>query len=593
MPRDGNVTATDWPSFCPQKPRKRGSSCRARARLLRVSAVEFRVSRVAARAGVVSNRQPSEHTMRVAFPQRALGMSLLCGLALAGCSFDETRPAVDLALPRRFDHAETAAAAKPLPPNWPQVFGSPELTRLSSLTASGNFDVAAAAARILQADAQTAVSSAGLFPQANSNDSTGRSFSPATLRTTSPAAVAAGRTLATNSYTLGLTASYELDLWGRNRLASLSALDTAVATRFDRDTLVLSSVASVTNAYLSLLSAQDRLRIAEDNLKDARFGLGAIKGRLSVGTVTALEVAQQQSVVDQVLASFPPLQQQLQQAKTAIALLTGRAPESLAIRGGSLTSLTPPTIPAGLPLQTIRRRPDVAAAEQALASGDAAVLSARAAMLPRLSLTAGGGIESVALRTLLGPEALFGNFGAGLALPLLDGGALKGTLDLQRGRDLELLQDYRKSVVQSLVDVENALIAVQQNTEHEKRLAAVVASSRLAYDIVKARLREGTIDILTVIQTEQTLFNALDAEAVVRLARFTAISSLGQALGGGWTRPELLAIPPLDGFAPVPAEAAAPSGLPLDGLKTNRGGYTASSPPPMAPPESRAAGARS
>ena len=515
--------------------------------------------------------------------RRRVAASWLCSLVLCACSLDESRPAVDVALPRRFDHAASAPAAKALSADWPRIFRSPELTRLSWLTASGNLDVAAAAARIIQADAQIAVSSAGLFPQANSSDTAGRSFTPATAR--SATGDGSGRTIATNSYSLGLTASYELDLWGRNRLASLSAVDNAAATRFDRDALVLSSVASAVNAYLSLLSAQDRLRIAEDNLKDARFALEAIKGRLAVGTVTALEVAQQQSIVDQELAMFPPLQQQLQQAKTAIALLTGRAPESLSIRGGSLDALVPPAIPAGLPLQTIRRRPDVAAAEAALASQDNAVLSARASLLPQLSLTAGGGIESVALRTLLGPGAAFGNFGAALTSPLLDGGALKGSLDVARGRDLELLQDYRKSVVQSLVDVENALIAVQQNTEHETRLAAVVASSRLAYDIVKARLREGTIDILTVIQTEQTLFNALDAQAVVRLARFTALSSHAPALGGRGAHPALIALPPLDGLTPVPAEGAAPSGPPLEGLRTNGGGYTASGPPdrPVAP----------
>ena len=120
---------------------------------------------------------------------------------------------------------------------------------------------------------------------------------------------------------------------------------------------------------------------------------------------------------------------------------------------------------------------------------------------------------------------------------MLDGGALQGQLTLERGRDLEELQDYRKAVIQSLVDVENALIAIQQNTEHEKRLADVVASSQRAYDITLARLKLGTIDIVTVLNTEQTLFAAQDALAVARLARFTATASLAQALGGGWTRP--------------------------------------------------------
>ncbi len=496
----------------------------------------------------------------------------LAGLSapLAGCTFTETRPSLDVAVPKAYDHA-AVAKIQPLPANWPRIFGSPELTRLSDLTSTGNFDVAAAAARILQADAQTAVSSAALFPQFNSSNTAGRSFTPGTIRSET----GSDRTIATNSFQLGLTASYELDLWGRNRFASLAGVDNAVAARFSRDTLVLSSVAAVANSYFSLLSAQDRLKIADSNLKDARFALEAIKGRLAVGTVTALEVAEQQSVVDQQLAAFPPLQQQLQQAKTAIALLTGRTPESLNIKGGSLDALKAPTIPPGLPSQVVRRRPDVASAEATLASADATVLSDRAALFPTLSLTASGGIESAALKALLSPAAAFGSFGAGLASPLIDGGALKGTLDLARGRDLEDLQDYRKAVVQSLVDVENALIAVQQNTEHEKRLTAVVASSRLAYEISKVRLREGTIDIVTVLNTEQTLFGAQDALAVVRFARFTALSSLAQAIGGGWTRPDTLELPPLDGLAPVPAEAVRPDPVPAQGLDTNAAGYTA------------------
>ena len=104
----------------------------------------------------------------------------LCACLLGACTLDESRPDLAIALPQRFDHAEAARAVPPLPPNWPQVFGLPELTRLASLTASGNFDVAAAAARIIQADAQTAVSSAALFPQASSSDTAGRSFTPAT-----------------------------------------------------------------------------------------------------------------------------------------------------------------------------------------------------------------------------------------------------------------------------------------------------------------------------------------------------------------------------------------------------------------------------
>lgn len=323
-----------------------------------------------------------------------------------------------------------------------------------------------------------------------------------------------------------------------------------MASRYARDALVLSSVASTVNAYFTLLSAQDRLKVADENLKSARFVLEAIKGRLAVGTVTALEVAQQESVVDQQLAAFPPLQQQLQQAKTQIAILAGRTPESVKVSGGSLNRLRSPRIPVGVPSQLLRRRPDVAQAESTLASADANVGSAKAALFPSIGLTAAGGFESTALRTLLQPESALGSIAAGLTQPLLDGGRLQGQVGLEQGFDREDLANYRKAIIQSLVDVENALIAVQQTTEHEKRLAEVVAASQRAYTITEARLKEGTIDIVTVLQTEQTLFNAQDALAVVRLQRFQALASLAQALGGGWVQPASIVVPPVEGALP-------------------------------------------
>ena len=190
--------------------------------------------------------------------------------------------------------------AGPIPADWPKLFGSPELDRLGQITATGNLDVAAAAARIIQADAQTDITSAALFPQVTGDTNASRAWSPGTIRSKRGPFT----TTVSNNFQLGLTASYEVDLWGKNRFAAIAAEDNAVSTRFARDTLVLSSVAATVNAYFSLLSAQDRLKIADANLKAARELLDAIKGRLEVGTVTALEVAEQQSVVDQQLASF-------------------------------------------------------------------------------------------------------------------------------------------------------------------------------------------------------------------------------------------------------------------------------------------------
>ena len=450
-----------------------------------------------------------------------------------------------LAVPGKFDHT-AAAASQPITTDWPALFGSAELTRLTASTAANNLDVQAAAARIIQADAQAQVTDAALLPTLDSSTNASRSWTPSTARSkTGPY-----RTTALNSFQLGLSASYELDLWGRNRLAGLAAENAAVASRFARDAVVLSSVAATVNAYLTLLSAQDRLTVVDSNLRDSRFILEAIKSRLAVGTVSALEVAQQETLVTQVLAQYPPLQLQLQQAKVQIAILAGRTPESLAITGGTLTRLKTPNIPAGVPSQLLRRRPDIAEAESTLASSDADVGSAKAAFFPTLSLTASGGFESTLLKTLLRPEAAFGNVAAGLTQPLFDGGILQGNLAAAQGRNLEDLANYRKAVIQSLVDVENALIAVQQNTELQKRLSDAVDTSRRAYDITTARLKEGTIDIVQVLQTEQASFSAQDALVTARQSRLQALASLAQALGGGWVQPAAVAVPALDGALP-------------------------------------------
>ncbi len=553
-------------------------------------------------------------------------------LALAGCTFDETVPGLNVPTPRAFGN-DGHKAAPPLPGNWPVLFRSTELTRLAASTAANNLDVAAAAARIVQAEAQAEIASANQLPQLSGSGDAQRSYtssrsvgvtsvstgtttgtgglttigSTGTTGTTSTTGVpvsgttgttgsgtttsgstgATGTTVvssggtgtttttssgstvvgssggASNLFRLGLTASYEVDLWGRNAFTSVAAEHTIEANVFARDALVLSSVASVVNEYFLLLSAQDRIRIARGNAAAARDVLNAIKGRLAVGTVTQLEVAQQESALDQELALVPPLELQADQARNQIALLTGRTPEGVHILGGSLDRVRAPVIPAGLPSQLLRRRPDVAEAEEVLASADASVQASRAAFFPTLSLTGTGGLESTALRNLLSPSALFGTLAASITQPIFDGYTLQGQLDQARGVRREDLEEYRKSIIQALVDTENALVAIRRDLDHERLLADVVRASQQAYDIERERLKVGTIDITTVLTTQTTLFSAQDALAVARLARYQALASLAQALGGGWTDPRRGPIEPAIAFpAPftygIPGHAIVP-----------------------------------
>jgi NodT family efflux transporter outer membrane factor (OMF) lipoprotein len=438
---------------------------------------------------------------------------------MTGCLHQEVSdPALDIPAAYRAARGKSHAALPKL--DWWRSYRSPELTALMEEAQVANLDIAAAVARIVQADAQARIAGAPLLPLIEGNASATRSRVPG------------GRDLAT--LRVALNASYEIDFWGKNRAILRSAEELAVASRYDRDVVALSTLAAVASQYFAVLGSQDRLRVGRENLAAAVRVLEIIKQRREVGTASELDVAQQESVVATQRAVLPTLEQLVLQTKNTLAVLIGRAPEHANIRGGSLLRLPVPQVTPGLPSELLTQRPDIREAEAQLASADANVYAARAAFLPSIQLTGQGGFISNALRTLFRPESGFYSVAAGLTQPIFDGFRLKGLLNQAQGRQEELLQIYRRSVISAFADVENALVAVQQNAERERRQREAVEASRRAFDLSETRLREGTIDLVTLLNTQTTLFQAQDTLAIVRLARFQATVSLFQALGGGW-----------------------------------------------------------
>jgi NodT family efflux transporter outer membrane factor (OMF) lipoprotein len=469
-----------------------------------------------------------------------LAATAVVALPLAGCFIPNdiipaaiTMPSAYRAGPRHTDAALPSVV-------WWRGFRSKELSALIEESLTSNFDVAAAVARIVQADANARVAGAALLPVVDLNGSATRSRSSQTT--------GSGGSFGSNSggggrservtYSTSLSASYEIDFWGKNRAAQRAAEELAVASRFDREVVALTTVVSVANSYFLVLEAQDRLRIARENLAAATRVYNLIKQRFDVGTASALDTAQQESLVATVRASIPPLEQTLRQSIATLALLIGRPPEAVTVRGGSMSALRIPPVTPGLPSDLIAQRPDIREAEAQLSSANANVYSARAAFLPSIQLTGEGGYQSAVLKTLLRPESAFYNIAAGLTAPIFDGLRLQGLLDFQVGRQDELLQLYRKSIVSGFTDVERALIAVQQTALRERLQRDVVTSSKKAFDISETRLREGTIDLVTLLQTQQTLFTAQDVLAQAQFDRLTAVVALFQALGGGWDKPK-------------------------------------------------------
>lgn len=459
--------------------------------------------------------------------------ALLCLTPLlSGCLLGTERPEAFLDVPAKYRAAHGSDTALPSVLWW-RGFRSKQLTDLIEEALTSNLDIAAAVARILQADALSRIAGAPLVPAIDFNASASRSRSS---RTTGGGTTGGG-SAERNNFNVSLSASYEIDFWGKNRAALRAAEDNAVASRFDREVVALSTVVAVANAYFLVQSAHDRLNVARNNLAASQRVLNLIQERLKVGTASALDTAQQESLVNAVRAALPLLEQQLRQNIATLALLIGRAPAHVTVRVVGVGSIAIPPVTPGLPSDLLVQRPDIRSAEAQLAAANANVESARAAMLPSIQLTGDGGFASAALRTLLRPESAFYNVAAGVMQPLLDGWRLQGQLDLQRGRQEELLNLYRKAVVSAFTDVETALIAMQQTAERERLQREVVRSSRTAFEISETRLREGAVDLVTVLNTQQALFQAEDNLAQARLARLQAVVSLFQALGGGWPIP--------------------------------------------------------
>jgi NodT family efflux transporter outer membrane factor (OMF) lipoprotein len=460
---------------------------------------------------------------------RALA-ALAAVAASSGCILTTELPDPALDVPQGYREAKLASAEAATPAlDWWRGFRSRELTTLMEEAQTVNLDIAAATARLVQADAQARMTGAALLPSLSGG---GQETYSRTSGSSASGLSNGGREVV--NYSASLSASYELDFWGKNREATRAAEETANANRFDRDVVALTTYAAVANAYFQVLAAQDRIRTAERNIASAQRILDAIKQRFSAGTGTDLDVAQQESVLANQRAAVPPLRQTLAQNVSALATLVSRPPESLHVTGGSLNAIGSPRVTPGLPSELLTQRPDIRRQEADLASATANVANARAQLFPSIQLTGQGGYQSSALVALFQPHATFFSLVGGLTQPIFDGGKLLSNLDFNKAKQDELLQTYRKTVVLAFADVDNALVSIRETTEKLRLQREVVAASRRAFQLSEQQLRAGTADIVTVLNTQLTLFQAEDVLSQAQLARLLAFVSLYQALGGGW-----------------------------------------------------------
>jgi NodT family efflux transporter outer membrane factor (OMF) lipoprotein len=419
--------------------------------------------------------------------------------------------------------SETAASVWP-DAGWWHAFGSSQLDELIAEAEHSNDDLAGAIARVEEADAQVRIAGAPLFPTVD--------FGADGTRERAPVSGVGPEVY--NVFNPQLTAGYELDFWGKNRALKNAARASALASRYDQETVALTVVSSVATTYFQALELRDRIEVAQQNLQNGQKILDGFKLEQSAGTATGLDVAQQETVVALLSAAVPPLVLQFRQSVYALAVLIGKTPESIDVTSGTLTELSSPAIAAGLPSQLLSRRPDVAEAEQQLIAANADITVARAALFPSIELTAIGGYESSTLASLISPANRVYALGAGLTQPIFHGGALRGQVAYSKARYTELLTTYHKAVLTAFSNVESALVAARQTAEQLERQRAAVAKARRAYQFAQAQMSAGIVNILVVLNTENALFSAQDVLVQVEYARLQTLVDLFTALGGGW-----------------------------------------------------------
>ncbi|HEX6734475.1 MAG TPA: efflux transporter outer membrane subunit [Azonexus sp.] len=478
----------------------------------------------------------------------ALASALLASLVLAGCSLAPTYQRPAAAIPAAYKEAAPAPAAgapwKLAQPadaaargDWWQVFNDPMLNDLEQQALAANQSLRAAAARLGQARALERNARAALFPQV------GVGFGP-TRQLPSPASQGLPAEADTSPYTLWrgqASFAWEADLFGRlGSAADAARYDAERDEALFRSTL-LALQADVAQAYF-LVRELDALRVLYgETVSLRRETLDLFQRRFDAGDVSELELARARTELASVQAEAAGIARQRAVAEHALAILLGQTPAEFTLAEQPITRLKV-EVPAGLPSALLERRPDIAAAERAMAAANERIGAARAAYFPSLSLTGSYGYESAGLgdlfRTASRAYVLGPLVGTLLSLPVFDGGARAAGVDRANAAYDEDVAKYRQAILQAFKEVEDNLAHLRildgQNEAQDRAVAAAGRAAQLSH----IQYREGAIGYLGVIDADRSVLQQQRAAATLDGERARATVNLIRALGGSWESPE-------------------------------------------------------
>ncbi|TPE61205.1 efflux transporter outer membrane subunit [Sandaracinobacter neustonicus] len=452
---------------------------------------------------------------------------LLAGLLLvsvAGCAAgpDYTPPAsVDLGVPARFSAGAEAGPGEAELANWWSRFDDPQLNALVERAIAANPDIGQAEARLRQAREASVQAGSALLPTLDASGRGGRNF--------------ASRGGNSNSFSLGLDAGWQLDLFGGTRRGMEAARADEAAKRYDLAAVRVAIISELVSNYVQLRLAQEQLRIAEATVANQRDNRQIAGWRVQAGLVSSLDEQQARTQLAQTEATIPAIEVSLHNALNRIAVLTGQAPGEAVRALEAAAALPQPAeglVSAGIPAEALRQRPDVRAAERSLAAATARVGVAEAQLLPALGISGSVGTSALTAGGLF--DIITGSLFAGLSQTIFEGGARTSRIRGQKAAVDGAFAAYRSTVLAALEDVENALVAAKAADARTAQLAEAADAANNSAILARMQYQSGLTDFQTLLTAEQSLLSASNSLAGSRADRALAVVQLYNALGGGW-----------------------------------------------------------
>jgi len=472
---------------------------------------------------------------------------VLALVASAGCTVgpDFVRPKTTVS-PNWLDAGDQRVQTGPSEHrNWWKAFDDPVLDRLIERAYRENLSLRTAGVRVLQARAQLGIAIGEFFPQ--TQQGIGSVQYNRTSDRSATAAVAAatpGGSATSFEYwesQIGVQASWELDFWGKFRRTIQSADASLLSTLADYDNTLVTLTADVANSYITIRTAEERIRIARENVGTQEESLKIAEVKLKYGTATQRDVEQARTSLLNTQATIPPLETQLRQAGDALSVLLGMPPSDLSGLLGNSSSIpvSPPEVIVGIPEDLLRRRPDIRSAELQAAAQSAQIGVAKADLFPAFSLTG----NFVLLSTNLNSFKLSDMFSWGsrsiqagptVQWNIFNYGQIRNNVRVQDAKLQGLLLIYQNSVLAAQQDVEDNLAAFLRAQDRAQLLAQSVASARTAVGLAVLQYREGVTDFTTVLTAQQALLSQQDSLASTLGTISTSLVGVYRALGGGW-----------------------------------------------------------